>query len=68
MSESAEPRERGAVRTAVLLLLTITIPILGLLLGGIELGYRNYRFGALLILLAVFCPSVLWNVLRALIL
>jgi hypothetical protein len=66
MSESAEPRERGAVRTAVLLLLATTIPILGLLLGGIELGYRNYRFGALLILLAIVCQPVLWAFLRAL--
>lgn len=66
MSGPAESRERGAVRTAVLLLLTMTLPVLGLVLGGIEMGSGNYRFGALLILLAFVCPPVLWGFLRAL--
>jgi hypothetical protein len=66
MSEPAGPQERGVVRTAVLLLLTITIPVLGLLVGGIEMGSGNYRFGALLILVAVVCQPVLWYFLRSL--
>jgi hypothetical protein len=66
MRAPAESRERGAVRTAVLLLLATTIPNLGLLLGGIEMGSGHYRFGGLLVLLAAVFQPVLWYFLRVL--
>jgi hypothetical protein len=66
MRETLEPQKRSLTRTIVLLLLAITLPVLGLILGGLELGSGNYRFGTLLILLAVVCPDLLWQFLRAL--
>jgi hypothetical protein len=63
-SELAEPPERSPTRTIVLILFSMTIPSLGLILGGLEMGYGSYRFGALLILLAAVCPRLVGLFLR----
>jgi len=47
------PRPRSPARTVVLLLISTVVPTLGLFMGGIEIAYGNYRFGALLILLGI---------------
>src|SRR5262249_46489042 len=40
-------------------LFSAVFPTLGWVLGLIEIAYRNYRFGVLLILLATVCPLCL---------
>jgi hypothetical protein len=59
MSEAPLSHRRSGVRTAVLVLFSAVFPTLGWVLGLIEIAYRNYRFGVLLILLATaFSPCL----------
>ena len=59
MSEMPVSQQRSQVRTAMLVVISIGLPRLCLMMGGIEMGYGNYRFGAMLILLATVAPFVL---------
>jgi hypothetical protein len=36
-----------------LLVISTFVPVLGLVMGGIEISYGHYRFGALLIVLGI---------------
>ena len=45
--------QRSQPRTAALVIISIGVPALGVILGSIEIASGNYRFGTLLLILAV---------------
>jgi hypothetical protein len=59
MSTSAAPVPAGWKRKVFLSVLAVLFPPLGLFLAGVELGYRRYYFGAVLLSLTFFPLALL---------
>jgi hypothetical protein len=53
LSISSTPRRAGGGRNTLLCVVSVLFPQLGVMYAGLELAYKQYRFGAVLLLLAL---------------